>query len=282
MITDPKFIALNREAELAKRLTCSGLSALRKATPARPGVYYEAFFGISIGLERLAKLAWLIDECITRSGAFPTDRDLRAIGHDIMALLNKATAIRSNRHFSKSALAESQSTYALPSDAITVSLIEFLSDFAKATRYFNIDLMVGGQSSHMDDPIKVWHNMIGSAVRSRLETKAKKKRLQTQAAKGAHALSPAVVFSTSADGTLLTNVSELLLSEYQAGEINKQAQSKTLGIVRFLSLLLIDLSEAAHAAGLNFIPYLREHFGFFCADDAIIRRYKTWPPRGVT
>jgi hypothetical protein len=69
MITDLKFIALNREAELAKRLTCSGLSALRKATPARPGVYYEAFFGISIGLERLAKLAWLIDECITRSGA---------------------------------------------------------------------------------------------------------------------------------------------------------------------------------------------------------------------
>ena len=43
MITDPRFIAFNREAELAKRLTCSGLTALRKATPSAPGIYYDAF-----------------------------------------------------------------------------------------------------------------------------------------------------------------------------------------------------------------------------------------------
>ena len=90
MITDPRFIALNREAELAKRVTCSGLSALRKASPARPGVYYDAFFGISIGLERLAKLVWLVDECIARGGSFPSDRDLRVLGHNILALLGKA------------------------------------------------------------------------------------------------------------------------------------------------------------------------------------------------
>jgi hypothetical protein len=79
MITEPRFIAFNREAELAKRLTCSGLTARRKATPSAPGIYYDAFFGLSIGLERLAKLAWLIDECIRRNGTFPTDKELCAL-----------------------------------------------------------------------------------------------------------------------------------------------------------------------------------------------------------
>ena len=43
MITDPRFIVFNREAEFAHRLTCSGLTAVRKATPSVPGIYYDAF-----------------------------------------------------------------------------------------------------------------------------------------------------------------------------------------------------------------------------------------------
>jgi hypothetical protein len=132
MIADPRAIAFNREAELAKRLTCSGLTALRKATPARPGIYYDAFFGLSIGLERLAKLAWLIDECIQRNGAFPTDKDLRKFGHDIQTLIKKAQLIQ-----------RSQSAYLmLPTDSVTDHIIKFLSEFADGARYYNIDFFV--------------------------------------------------------------------------------------------------------------------------------------------
>jgi hypothetical protein len=136
MTTDQRFIAFNREAELAKRLTCSGLTALRKATPARPGIYYDAFFGLSIGLERFAKLAWLIDECIGRNGVFPTDKDLKSVGHDIQTLVEKAQLIQRR-----------QSAYlTFPSDSVTDHIIKFLSEFAKGTRYYNIDFFVGGKS----------------------------------------------------------------------------------------------------------------------------------------
>jgi hypothetical protein len=40
----------------------------------------------------------------------------------------------------------------------------------------------------------------------------------------------------------------LSISETQASEINKQAQWKILTIVRYLSLLIADLADAAHAA----------------------------------
>jgi hypothetical protein len=281
MISDPRFVALNREAELAKRVTCSGLSAIRRATPARSGIYYDAFFGISIGLERLAKLVWLIDQCITRRGSFPKDTDLRSLGHNILALLDKAKAIRSNRICSQGA--QNEWKYAtLSCDAVTISVIKCLSDFAQATRYFNIDFMVGGKATQMGDPIKVWHNMVGAAVLATSEFAAKQSRWHALATARAQILSPAIVIATSADGRALDDVADLLLGEHEAAEINKQVQWKVLGIVRFLCLLLIDLSDVANAEGHNFIPYLREHFGFFCEDDAIIRRYKTWPPRGVT
>jgi hypothetical protein len=150
MITDPRFIAF--KAELAKCLTCSGLTALRKAPPTRPGIYYDAFFGLSIGLERLAKLAWLIDECIRRNGAFRTDKNLKSVGHDIQTLVKRAQLIQS-----------SQFAYLpLPSDSITDHIITFLSEFAKHTRYYNIDFFVGGKSRGMGDPIKTWHAKVGA------------------------------------------------------------------------------------------------------------------------
>jgi hypothetical protein len=273
VITDHRFIALNREAELAKRLTCSGLTALGKATPSQPGIYYDAFFGISIGLERLAKLAWLIDECITRNGTFPTDEDLKAIGHNIGALLDKANTVRAKHNFISPTL---------PCDPISISLIEFLSNFAKATRYFNIDVIVGGKSIGLGDPVKSWHEKVGAAILATPRIKAKERRWQKKAASIGRVLSPAVAFGVDASGTLLTSVASLSFSQQQAQEINEQAKRKLLAIVRFLASLAIDLAETARDAGSTFIPYLREHFGFFCEEDAIIGGYKKWPPRGVS
>jgi hypothetical protein len=269
MITDPRFIAFNREAELAKRLTCSGLTALRKATLSAPGIYYDAFFGLSIGLERLAKLAWLIDECIRRNGTFPSDKDLRNVGHDVKKLIQKAQLVQ-----------REQSAYAaLPSDGITNQIIEFLSEFAESTRYYNIDFFVGGKSKRMGDPIKNWHAKVEGLILELPEVRAKRHLWQAQAHDIGRLMSPAVVFRTAADGRTLSTVPEVVISDNEAREINKVAQWKTLAIVRYLSLLIIDLSETAHTLGTHFIPYMREHFGFFCGDDAILRRYKTWPPR---
>jgi hypothetical protein len=273
LITDHRFVALNREAELAKRLLCSGLTALRKATPTRPGIYYVAFFGLSIGLERLAKLVWLIDECIARNGAFPTDKDLKAIRHDIRALLDKANAIQAKQNLTASDT--------LACDALSILLIKFLSNFAEATRYFNIDVIVGGKSSGLGDPVKSWHDQVGATILAAPRVKAKEKKWQKQATSVSGALSPAIVFAVAAGGTLLTSVSSLSLSEQQAAEINKQAQWKLLSIIRFLAKLAINLSEAACSGGFKFVPNLSDHFGFFCGDDAIIRRYRTWPPPGV-
>jgi hypothetical protein len=221
-------------------------------------------------LERLGKLAWLIDVCITRNGEFTTDKELRKAGHDIQALINNAQHIQ-GRH---------GTTCQFPKDDITAHIITFLSEFAKSTRYYNIDFL-GGKSTDLGDPIKTWHVKVGDAILALPDIKAKEQHRRAQAHQVESMMTPAIVFSTSAHGTALRTVAYLVVSENEAKEINKQAQWKILAIVRYLCLLIMGLADTAHAAGHTFIPDMREHFGFFCAKDAILRRYKSWPPRDV-
>jgi hypothetical protein len=54
-------LALLREAEIAAQSLYVGLTALRKADFSRQDLYSHAFFCLSIGLERIAKLTILID-----------------------------------------------------------------------------------------------------------------------------------------------------------------------------------------------------------------------------
>jgi len=60
----PEWHTIGREAELAVEQTASGITALGRANHRRKGYYTQAFFGLSIGLERIAKL---ISFLITRS-----------------------------------------------------------------------------------------------------------------------------------------------------------------------------------------------------------------------
>jgi hypothetical protein len=74
---------------------------------------------------------------------------------------------------------------------------------------------------------------------------------------------PSIVFSNAADGSLLTDSVSLFPSEIEAKEINKYAQRVILGVMRPLSILLIELSDCARKQGYNFVPDLIDHFGFF-------------------
>ena len=65
----PEWHALGREAELSAEQIAQGVTALGKANHAQKGIYTQAFFGLSIGLERLAKLILLADHAISNSGA---------------------------------------------------------------------------------------------------------------------------------------------------------------------------------------------------------------------
>lgn len=136
MFTD-KERNLANEANLTASLLGNGLNALRKADLYNKGLYYQAFFSLSIGIERLLKIIIINEYRVNHEGAFPTDINPRKFGHDLIKLC-EYIGIR------------------FENNPLHVKIIGFLNDFAKRSRYYNIDSMMN-TSIEYEDPLSDWY-----------------------------------------------------------------------------------------------------------------------------
>jgi len=74
-----KFSLLTQEAHLAKNALLSGFDLLLKANffQDKDGYFYSAFFHISIGMERILKLAVVTDYMLSNNYQTPTIKQLK-------------------------------------------------------------------------------------------------------------------------------------------------------------------------------------------------------------
>lgn len=152
----PIFIALQREAGIGAEMIGSGVTLLSKANSFSVGVYSQAFFDLTIGLERTAKLIVLLDYYFENGHTFFDDSTLKKkYGHDLKKLL-AATKKVSDELVTKE-------LYKFPDTKLHEKFISFLSDFAKTTRYYNLNILTNsGSGQH--DPIKTWNSDIGELI----------------------------------------------------------------------------------------------------------------------
>jgi hypothetical protein len=166
----PEWHALGREAELSAEQIASGVTALGRASHARKGFYTQAFFGLSIGVERIAKLILLAEYAITTSGEFPTNDILRErFGHDIATLLAHCEPLsmkyRAGKEYANRPLGD-----------IHNGIVLTLTEFGKLSRYYNLDLIVGGKAATQPEPIKVWWERVGRPILSQHYSDREKER----------------------------------------------------------------------------------------------------------
>lgn len=122
------------ESNLANTLLLGGLDSLKKASLFNVGSYYQAFFQLATGLERLLKLIYIYDYRNKYNGKFPTDKELRKKGHVIneMVEIYDPKILEINIHR---------------------LIIDFMTDFNKTSRYYNLYALSGIEDA---DPITVW------------------------------------------------------------------------------------------------------------------------------
>src|ERR671915_413029 len=124
-------LAPAREAGIAGEHLAIGATALGKVNYAQPAYYGQAFFALSIGLERAAKLALVVDHALEHGGTFPHHKVLRDYGHKLNELLEQIDEIAKCRGHTA---AEER----LPRTVIHEGIVKVLSDFASnITRYYN-------------------------------------------------------------------------------------------------------------------------------------------------
>lgn len=167
------FFYFQQECNLAKSLIIDGLVNFYKFnvdpySSSGVGYAYNGFFGLSIAVERLAKLA-LIFHYAKENGnddtsvVLPTGGSIRQAGHDLNKLFkNLRDKISQELQHSvdneeRLKLQHALDLFDLPN--ISSQILDFLSDFAKFARYENLDKL-SGNGSRTEEPLRVWEGIL--------------------------------------------------------------------------------------------------------------------------
>ncbi|MBU4230986.1 MAG: hypothetical protein L6277_16360 [Desulfobacterales bacterium] len=264
--------ALGREAALAAEQLASGATLLGKANHAQNGLYLQAFLGLSLGLERVAKLVAVADYAIENHGRFPNNNDLKnRFGHQIDVLLNYCDQLsikwRNGKEYSER-----------PNLLIHKGIVETLTEFAKLSRYYNLDLIIGREAKQIPEPIGAWWQRVGQPILQKHYTKRQREKDEAQG-KIMHALlgGITIVMHHDEQEKKIDNLEAKMIQTGATRIVQKYGRLYTLQIVRWLAFLITDLSHiGAYQHRIEPLLGLDEYFGIFMNNDAYLKDRKTW------
>lgn len=238
------------EGSLTAFSLAEGLDCLRKANVYEKGLYYQSFFSLSIGIERLLKLIIIYDYRVENDGSFPENKVIKEKGHNLYEMFNiVAPNILENDLFN--------------------SVIHFLSDFAKTTRYYNLDVLTGREIQKLN-PLEEWkniENMILKEYNVKIKTISNRNELINN-------------FNQVADILFLDMNSNLVSNaEYIVNEIEERDTIQGHNVLVFYKIIrLLTSILTDYEIRNNLFPCLREYFGYFIGNlsDREIRTKKNW------
>lgn len=257
--------ALFQEAYLSQSLLCSGMTSIRRLSFNDPGRAFEAFFGLSNGVERIAKLI-LVSDHYARTSQFPDTGILKSYGHNLRRLLERVEAVASERQV---VLEDAPSE-----DTGSKAVVDFLTTFARTDRYYNINRLVQGDGDVIDDPVSRWVDLVKShapAKRRRMPTEKEQEHLALARNLDASGL-PILMNFNALSGVSLGNVERAVAQNYEDDWIGVEGMLLALRPLRFLTKTIWCLNNARQA-----LPYYSEIFVDWAAPDSHLRKRRGFP-----
>ena len=273
--TIPEWKALHREASLVSQIIGSGATALGRASYGSGfGEYYTAFFGLSIGIERLAKLILVADYAMDNGGTLPGQSVVRKYGHQIKALVDDVDQIAKKRNISV--------PYLAPTDPICTAVINSLDAFSDASRgrYANFEAIGNPNFNVADEPVNKWWSEVVEPILDR-HYRGKKAEIGVKhraAVIDAMIGEVSMVRFTNETGSMMDTVSTASERTGQTKWAQKYGRFYALSVVRWLSHVFAELvREAAHRRGIDSLYGHDEFFTTYTLDDDFLLTRKVWP-----
>ena len=270
----PERHALSREASLVRQLIGSGATAIGRANYGdKVGEYYTAFFGLSVGLERLSKLILVANYAIENSGKMPDEKVVRKFGHKLVDLANEVESISEKMQLSL--------RYSRPTQNIPQKILECLDSFANARRgrYANFASLDNPNLTE-DEPINKWWGEVAECILEKhYYGKAAQKRVENRAELIDSMISPfTMVIQTNESGHTMQDVESASIRTGQNAIVQKWGRYHSLAIARWLSTVLSDLSHiACYTHNIDGFFGLNEYFYSYIFDDSFLKTRKVWP-----
>lgn len=264
-----KWTALAREAGLAAEHLAIGVTALGKANYAQPAYYGQAFFALSTGFERSAKLILAVDYAVQNGGKFPATLEIERHKHNLVRLLSEADRV-----------GERLGTHErLPDTAIHRGIIAVLSEFAtNITRYYNIEVLTDSpRINGRKDPIQRWHDDVIVPVLAQYYEPHYRERDEQHARAMDALFGPiSMVVHTSEDKRSLTSLYDSSLQGAKTEFATPYVRLYVMQIVRFIAEVAGELGRMAQSRRIEDVPVLSEFFATFCCSDRQLKSRKRW------
>lgn len=248
-----------------------GLTALRNTQFPDKASFYSGFFNTSIAFERVMKLIVTVEHMLENSFVAPTVSELKAYGHDLESLHNSCIAIGEKYQL--------KSIKSFTENSIELEMLQFLSEFAKKSRYYNLDALSSSPSSYRE-PLDRWGNILERIFNSDIPQSKKQERI-SQTSEVHNLLSGSVkAIQHGMDGTLL-DLTEVFNLQ------TKHELAVPYSIVRLFNIISPLLEVAGELGQKGFYesprelgphcPMISDFFVHFGGSSAQIRRKKRWP-----
>ncbi len=271
---NPQWHSIGREANLACQLIGSGATALGRANYAdNKGEYYSAFFGLSVGLERLVKLIVVADFAISNKGQMPTTDELRKFGHKLCELIIKADTLAKKHRLNL--------TFRRPKTEISKQIVKCLDEFADAGkgRYANFEDLCGSKSGS-NEPIRQWWSEVAELIlKENYFGKRIEKRIVAEAKIVDASLSQnstVLYFNENGDA-----IQDILSSSIRTGQTNivqKYGRYHALTVVRWLVYVFSELSKIAYNKhNIRAFSGAGDYFQTYRVNDDFLKTRKVWP-----
>ena len=270
----PGWHSVGREASLVCHLIGSGVTSLGKANYAdKEGEYYTAFFGLSIGLERLAKLVLVADYTILNNGQMPSEEVVKKFGHKLDLLLDIVNDISNNQNLGLD--------HIRPNSQVSTAIVQCLDAFADARRgrYANFAAL-GDPNLGQQEPIRKWWGEVAELILAEhYYGKPIQERVEGKAKIIDSLMSPvSMVFYFDEEGDALQDVFSASVRTGQTEIVQCYGRYYTLLVVRWLSDVFSQLSRKAcddHNVDAFFGVW--ECFWTYLVDDKFLKNRKIWP-----
>jgi hypothetical protein len=269
----PTFAVLQSEGFLAQGCLAAGLTALRNAQFPDKASFYTGFFQLSIALERVLKLVIIIEHMRNNSFCPPSKAEIARSGHKLDHLYQKCELV---------AQSIGVAFFRMPSeDSLEKKILNFLSEFATKSRYYNLDSLQSTPNGY-SDPLKDWNEILFNVLEN--DVPASKRHRRVAQAKAIHSLFEGSIYTLQhgMDGNLLSNEATFILpAEHEIAA--PYVMVRVFAVIRPALSLLGEIARRASDDNLRVdrntrhIPLMHEFFSLFGGTAAEIRRKKRWP-----
>lgn len=270
----PEWHFIRQEAMLVRHLIGAGATAIGQANYAnKKGEYYRAFFELSVGMERLAKLILVVDYALTHAGKLPDEKHVRQFGHDLKSLFAAVEQVCTARAL--------KLDYPRPTDAVATAIIVNLDAFADAKRgrYANFGALANPQTAQHEPVAKWWNEVAEAILQDRYYGKPVQQKVEGNARAIGMWLGPVSMVQHTTETR--EELNDLEIASRRTGQteiVQKWTRFHALTIARWLSDVYRELAE--HAV------YQKNHDAFFGSweffdtyrvDNDFMKSRKTWP-----